>query len=73
MNILKGQIIHADFLAINMKEELEVNVVVNVTRKFSRCFGRWIIQQPNREITITVKPSNIPESIDIDVSGYGNW
>ena len=28
-----------------------------------------MLQQPNREVTITVKPSNIPDSIDIDVSG----
>ena len=28
-----------------------------------------MIQQPNREVTITVKPSEIPENIEVDVSG----
>lgn len=68
MNILKGQMIHADFLAINMKEELEVNVAVNVTGNSVGVSEGGMLQQPNRELTITVKPSDIPDSIDIDVS-----
>ena len=68
MNILKGQLIHADFLAINMKEELEVNVLVNVTGNSVGVSEGGILQQPNREVTVTVKPSNIPDSIDVDVS-----
>lgn len=69
MNILKGQMIHADFLAINMKEELEVNVAVNVTGNSVGVSEGGMLQQPNREVTVTVKPSDIPDSIDIDVSG----
>ena len=68
MNILKGQMIHADFLAINMKEELEVSVAVNVTGDSVGVSEGGMLQQPNREVTITVKPSDIPDSIDIDVS-----
>ncbi|TQR18198.1 50S ribosomal protein L25/general stress protein Ctc [Psychrobacillus vulpis] len=68
MNILKGQMIHADFLAINMKEELEVNVLVNITGDSIGVSEGGILQQPNREVTITVKPSDIPESIEVDVS-----
>lgn len=68
-NILKGQMIHADFLAINMKEELEVNVAVNVTGTSVGVSEGGMLQQPNRELTVTVKPSDIPDSIDIDVSG----
>lgn len=69
MNILKGQMIHADFLAINMQEELDVNVIVNVVGNSVGVSEGGLLQQPNREITITVKPSSIPESIDVDVSG----
>ncbi|WP_277586852.1 50S ribosomal protein L25/general stress protein Ctc [Psychrobacillus antarcticus] len=69
MNVLKGQIIHADFLAINMKEELEVNVAVNLTGTSVGVSEGGMLQQPNREVTVTVKPSDIPDSIDIDVSG----
>lgn len=69
MNVLKGQMIHADFLAIDMKEELEVNVAVNVIGTSVGVSEGGMLQQPNREVTITVKPSDIPDSIDIDVSG----
>ncbi|MEI4771515.1 50S ribosomal protein L25/general stress protein Ctc [Psychrobacillus sp. FJAT-51614] len=68
MNILKGQMIHADFLAINMKEELEVSVLVNVIGDSVGVSEGGVLQQPNREVTITVKPSDIPDSIDVDVS-----
>ncbi|ALC87099.1 50S ribosomal protein L25 [Bacillus sp. FJAT-22090] len=68
MNILKGQMIHADFLAINMKEELEVNVLVNVIGESVGVSEGGTLQQPNREVTITVKPSDIPDSIDVDVT-----
>lgn len=68
MNILKGQMIHADFLAINMKEELEVNVSVTLAGDSVGVSEGGTLQQPNREVTITVKPSEIPESIEVDVS-----
>ncbi|TQR04611.1 50S ribosomal protein L25/general stress protein Ctc [Psychrobacillus soli] len=68
MNILKGQMIHADFLAINMQEELEVNVVVHVVGNSVGASEGGVLQQPNREVTITVKPSEIPEAIEVDVS-----
>lgn len=69
MNILKGQMIHADFLAINMKEELEVNVAVHVIGTSVGVSEGGLLQQPSRELTITVKPSDIPEAIEVDVSG----
>lgn len=69
MDILKGQMIHADFLAINMKEELEVNVAVHVIGTSVGVSEGGLLQQPNRELTITVKPSDIPEAIEVDISG----
>ncbi len=32
-----------------------------------------VLTQPVRELTIKVKPTNIPDSIDIDASGLANW
>jgi large subunit ribosomal protein L25 len=64
----KGQIRHADFLAINMTEELEVDVSVNLTGNSLGEKEGGTVQQPNREITIKVKPSEIPETFDVDIS-----
>ncbi|MDV6378969.1 50S ribosomal protein L25/general stress protein Ctc [Sporosarcina sp. GW1-11] len=67
-DVLKGTITHADFLSINMTEELEVEVVINLIGQSPGEKEGGIIQQPIREVTIRVKPSDIPESIDLDVS-----
>lgn len=65
---LKGNILHADFLAINMTEELEVSVYVNLVGESIGEKTGGVVQQPNREINIKVKPSDIPDSFDIDIS-----
>lgn len=65
---LKGDIRHADFLAINMTEELDVEVTVHLTGESKGEKDGGVLQQPNREITIRVKPSDIPESFDVDIS-----
>lgn len=65
---LKGDIVHADFLAINMTEELEVEVQVNLVGESVGEKAGGVLQQPNREIVIKVKPSEIPEAFDIDIS-----
>ena len=65
-SILKGQLIHADFLAINMSEELEMEVTITMLGE--EAVKEGILQQPNREVTVKVKPSNVPDTIEVDVS-----
>src|SRR5690554_2104836 len=67
-DVLKGDITHADFLAINMTEELEVDVNINLVGEAPGEKEGGIVEQPIREVTIRVKPSDIPETIDVDVS-----
>ncbi|MET0785217.1 MAG: 50S ribosomal protein L25/general stress protein Ctc [Paenisporosarcina sp.] len=68
MDVLKGKFVHADFLAINMSDELEVNVIVHLTGESVGVREGGVLNQPNRELSVKVKPSDIPDSIDIDVS-----
>ncbi|WP_210471780.1 50S ribosomal protein L25/general stress protein Ctc [Sporosarcina sp. 6E9] len=65
---LKGTVLHADFLAINMTEELEVSVHVNLVGESKGEKEGGVISQPNWELDIKVKPSDIPEAYDIDIS-----
>lgn len=65
---LKGSFKHVDFLAVNMSEELEVSVAVHTTGEAAGETEGGVVNQPNREVTIKVKPSDIPDSLDIDVS-----
>ena len=65
---LKGTVLHADFLAINMTEELEVSVQINLVGESIGEKEGGVIQQPNWELDIKVKPADIPETFDIDIS-----
>lgn len=65
---LKGDIRHIDFHAINMSEELEVEVPILIVGDAAGVKEGGVLSQPNRELKIKVKPSNIPESIEVDVS-----
>lgn len=66
--ILRDNLIHIDFLSINMTEELEVDVIVNPVGTSAGEKDGGIVEQPVREITIKVKPTDIPETFDIDIS-----
>ena len=68
MDVLKGKFVHADFLAINMSDELDVNVTVVPTGDSAGVKEGGVLNQPNREVTIKVKPSAIPDSIEVDVT-----
>ncbi|PIC69589.1 MULTISPECIES: 50S ribosomal protein L25/general stress protein Ctc [unclassified Sporosarcina] len=67
-DVLTGFLTHADFLAINMTEELEVDVAINLVGNAPGEKAGGTIQQPVWEVTIRVKPSDIPDHIDVDVS-----
>ena len=65
---LKGQIKHVDFKSINMSEALEVDVPITVVGEAVGIAQGGFLMQPNREVRIKVSPSNIPETIEVDVS-----
>ncbi|MGE7838975.1 50S ribosomal protein L25/general stress protein Ctc [Viridibacillus arvi] len=65
---LKGTLVHLDFLVVNMSDALEVSVPVNLIGDSVGVKEGGILQQPNREVTVKVKPSDIPESIEVDIS-----
>ncbi|MCJ1908467.1 50S ribosomal protein L25/general stress protein Ctc [Planococcus ruber] len=65
---LKGNFEHVDFLAINMSDELEVSATVHTVGESPGEKEGGIVNQPNREVTIKVKPSDIPDAIEVDIS-----
>lgn len=71
MDPLRGDVLHADFLAINMTEELEVDIQINLVGESVGEKAGGVLQQPNWEIKIKVKPSDIPETFDVDISELG--
>ena len=66
-----GQILHADFLDVRMDQEVTVPVpVVLIGRPIGAAEG-GILQQVARTLAVLCLPGNIPEKIEVDVSGLG--
>ena len=65
---LKGSFKHVDFLAINMADELEVSAAVHTAGESAGEKDGGVLNQPNREVTIKVKPSDIPDFVEVDIT-----
>lgn len=65
---LKREMYHADFLIVDMSEEVQANVRVNLVGRACGVKDGGVLQQSLHEVTMTAKPGDIPEFIDIDVT-----
>jgi len=65
---IKSEIIHADFQIVNMSEEVTVDVNINLVGEAAGVKDGGLLQQSIHQISISALPSDIPQSIDIDVS-----
>jgi large subunit ribosomal protein L25 len=61
--------LHADFYAVAMSEKVEVEVPIRLTGKAEGTKSGGILQQPQREVRVRCLPTDIPEFIEVDVSG----
>jgi large subunit ribosomal protein L25 len=67
-SILKKEIIHADFLAVNKSSKINVNVRLSLVGEAAGVKDGGVLQQPLHEISITAKAANIPQQVEIDVA-----
>ena len=65
---LKGHVKHCDFLAINMAEELEVEIPVSLVGEAVGVKDGGVLMQPNLTLKIKVKPADMPDSVEVDIS-----
>ncbi|WP_318506382.1 50S ribosomal protein L25/general stress protein Ctc [Bacillus sp. T3] len=65
---LKKEIIHADFLAVDMSTELQVNVRIQLDGECAGVKDGGVLQQTLHELTITATPNHIPQAIHVDIS-----
>jgi len=68
---LNGAVLHADFLDVRMDHDVTVPVPVVLTGKPIGAAEGGILQQVARTILVECLPGNIPEKIEVDVSGLG--
>ena len=65
---MKGNILHADFFAVNMKEERSATVRLALIGDAPGVKDGGVLQQAVHELSVTATPANIPQSIELDVS-----
>ncbi|MEK3894162.1 50S ribosomal protein L25/general stress protein Ctc [Bacillus sp. FSL W7-1354] len=65
---LKDSVVHADFKVVDMEAEMEATVPVNLTGEAEGIKQGGVLQQPLYELSVTAKPKNIPQTIEVDIS-----
>ena len=66
---LDGHVMHADFLEVRMDQDVSVPVPVVLIGKPIGAAEGGILQQVLRVLVVRCKPGQIPEKIEVDVSG----
>lgn len=66
---LRGDVLHVDFHAVSMTEEIEAEIVIEAFGEADgvKNFG-GLLEQNMRTVTIKCLPQNLPEIIRVDVS-----
>lgn len=65
---LKNEIFHADFLIVDLSAELNAQVRINLIGDSAGVKDGGVMQQSLHELSVTAKPQEIPEAIDVDVT-----
>lgn len=65
---LRGTVVHVDLLEVNLNETIEIEVPVHLTGKAVGLAFGGIVQHETRTITILCLPSQIPDSIEVDIT-----
>ncbi|WP_427109136.1 50S ribosomal protein L25/general stress protein Ctc [Lysinibacillus xylanilyticus] len=65
---MKDEVNHIDFLAINMSEVIESEVPIKLVGESVGISVGGILMQPNLDVKIKVKPADLPEAIEVDIT-----
>ncbi|MBB2481438.1 50S ribosomal protein L25/general stress protein Ctc [Bacillus sp. APMAM] len=65
---LKKNIVHLDFLAVDLSAEIEANVRIEIVGESAGVKDGGVLQQPVHELSVTAKPNDIPDAIRVDVA-----
>jgi len=66
---VRGTLLHADFVKIDLKQEVEVEVPVHVVGEAPGVKEGGVLEHPLFTLHVKCLPTNVPESIDADISG----
>jgi len=66
---VKGTLLHADFVKIDLTQEIEVEVPVRLIGESPGAKEGGVLENPLFTLHVRCLPGNVPESIDADISG----
>lgn len=66
---VRGTLLHADFVKIDRTQEVEVEVPVHVVGESPGVKEGGVLENPLFQLHVKCLPANVPESIDVDISG----
>jgi large subunit ribosomal protein L25 len=68
---VRGQVLHIDMLRVNLNEAIQTTVLVELhgAEDAPGVTEGGVLEQVTRELTIEALPGDIPEKIEVDVSG----
>lgn len=66
---VRGTLLHADFVKIDLTQEIEVEVPVHLVGESPGAKEGGVLEHPLFTIHVRCLPTNVPESIDADISG----
>ncbi|WP_416148119.1 50S ribosomal protein L25/general stress protein Ctc [Salipaludibacillus sp. HK11] len=67
-DVIKNDVVHVDFYAANMKEEMDADVPVHVVGDSVGVKDGGVLQQAVYELSVRALPANLPDSIEVEVS-----
>jgi large subunit ribosomal protein L25 len=67
-DVLRGTLIHADFLKIDRDQTIEVDIPVHVVGESPGVKEGGVIEHHLWNVHVACKPGNVPERLDADVS-----
>jgi len=65
---VKGNILHVDFLAVDMNETVHASIALHLVNDPEGVKKGGVLTVDRHELNVEAKPGDLPESIDIDVS-----
>jgi large subunit ribosomal protein L25 len=65
---VKGTLLHADFVKIDLQTEVEVDVRVLVVGESPGVKEGGVLDQPMHEVRVRCLPTDVPEQIEADIS-----
>jgi large subunit ribosomal protein L25 len=68
---VKGEILHVDFLEVDLAKPIRVSIALRFAGRAAGIAEGGILQPLEREIEVECLPLEIPEAIEVDVTGLG--